>query len=254
METRQCRECGEEKLLIDFYYRKDSETYRTECKECKRVKDRIYWLKNRENNKEKRKNYAKGYYQKNKERLLKCHKEYNDNNKEKISEQKIEYGKKNKERILKYGKEYRKKNKEKISEQRKEYFKVYCKNNREKINANNNKHYKENFKFRLNRCVRSSVRDSLKLNNISKNGRHWEDLVGYTSQELIDYLEKLFLPGMTWDNYEEWHLDHILPQSFFEYNSTDDVEFKYCWSLDNLQPLWAKDNIRKSDKIIKGGI
>ena len=254
MESKECRVCGETKPFSEFHYRKDNKKYRYECKECKRAKDRIYWSKNRENNKEKRKKYAKGYYQKNKERLLKCHKEYNNNNKEKIREQKIEYRKENKEKILKYGKGYRKKNKEKISEQRKEYFKVYSKNNREKINANNNKRYKENFMFRLNRCVRSSVRGSLKLNNISKNGRHWEDLVGYTSQELRDHLEKFFLPGMTWDNYGIWHLDHILPISFFKYASTDDVEFKFCWGLENLQPLWAKDNIRKSNKIIMGDI
>ena len=55
---------------------------------------------------------------------------------------------------------------------------------------------------------------------------------------------------MTWGNYGKWHVDHIIPQAFFKYTSTDDVEFKYCWSLNNLQPLWAKDNIKKKDKIL----
>lgn len=41
-----------------------------------------------------------------------------------------------------------------------------------------------------------------------------------------------------------------MPKVFFKYKSTDDVEFKYCWSLNNLQPLWKKENIHKNDKII----
>ena len=56
---------------------------------------------------------------------------------------------------------------------------------------------------------------------------------------------------MSWDNYGQngWEIDHIIPVSFFQYKSTDDVEFKYCWSLCNFQPLWKKDNIEKLDKI-----
>ena len=53
---------------------------------------------------------------------------------------------------------------------------------------------------------------------------------------------------MTWYNHGDWHVDHVIPLSFFKYDSTDDVEFKFCWSLENLQPLWAEDNISKSDK------
>ena len=55
---------------------------------------------------------------------------------------------------------------------------------------------------------------------------------------------------MTWDNHGEWHIDHIVPISFFEYDSTDDVEFKYCWSLYNLQPLWSGENLRKYNNLV----
>ena len=55
---------------------------------------------------------------------------------------------------------------------------------------------------------------------------------------------------MTWDNYGEWHVDHIIPKSFFQFNSIDDVEFKMCWRLENLQPLWGKDNIRKNGRVL----
>src|SRR3546814_3330220 len=44
-----------------------------------------------------------------------------------------------------------------------------------------------------------------------KNGRSWEILVGYTVADLMAHLERQFLPGMSWDNRGEWHIDHIRP-------------------------------------------
>ena len=49
-------------------------------------------------------------------------------------------------------------------------------------------------------------------------------------------------------NHGQWHIDHIKPVHLFNYKSTDDEEFKECWSLNNLQPLWAKDNFKKGAK------
>jgi hypothetical protein len=51
---------------------------------------------------------------------------------------------------------------------------------------------------------------------------------------------------MTWDNMKEWHLDHIVPKSAFTYASPDDPEFRACWALANLRPLWKKANLKKS--------
>ena len=82
-----------------------------------------------------------------------------------------------------------------------------------------------------------------------KNGMAWEQLVGYTLADLMQHLESKFLPGMTWDNYGAWHIDHIVPRTFFCYTTVTDQEFLYCWSLDNLQPLWAPDNLSKGDKL-----
>jgi len=73
----------------------------------------------------------------------------------------------------------------------------------------------------------------------------WQGLVGYTVDELRAYLETKFQEGMTWDNHGEWHIDHIRPISSFSFTSSDDDEFKQCWALENLQPLWAKDNLSK---------
>ncbi len=72
--------------------------------------------------------------------------------------------------------------------------------------------------------------------------------LNYTSEELKKHLENQFQEGMTWDNYGEWHIDHIKPESWFSYKEIGDSEFKKCWALSNLQPLWAWQNIDKSNK------
>ena len=74
------------------------------------------------------------------------------------------------------------------------------------------------------------------------------DIVGYTPAQLMEHLQSQFTEGMSWDNIREWHIDHIRPISSFEFESTDDPEFKACWALENLQPLWASDNWSKGAK------
>ncbi len=81
-----------------------------------------------------------------------------------------------------------------------------------------------------------------------KAGRSWRSFVPYTLADLMRHLERQFLPGMTWDNRGEWHIDHIVPLASFSYASPDDLEFKAAWALTNLRPLWARDNIQKNAK------
>jgi hypothetical protein len=73
-------------------------------------------------------------------------------------------------------------------------------------------------------------------------------LLGYTSQQLKEHLEKQFLYGMNWDNYGKWHIDHKVPRAALPYQSEADENFKKCWALENLQPLWAADNQKKGAK------
>lgn len=68
----------------------------------------------------------------------------------------------------------------------------------------------------------------------------------FTIGELKSHLESLFTEGMSWDNYGKWHIDHIKPCSLFNHEIKSD--FIECWSLKNLQPLWASENIKKGDK------
>jgi hypothetical protein len=102
---------------------------------------------------------------------------------------------------------------------------------------------------RINLLISNHIRQSL---HGSKRHIHWETLVGYTIKDLMKHLERKFKLGMTWENYGKWHIDHIMPKSVFKYESPDDIDFKRCWSLNNLQPLWSWENESKGAKIKDG--
>lgn len=82
----------------------------------------------------------------------------------------------------------------------------------------------------------------------AKAGRSWEKAVGFSLQQLMRHIERQFLPGMSWDNIGDWHIDHIVPKASFSYVTVDDPEFRACWSLTNLRPLWRAENISKHAK------
>lgn len=70
--------------------------------------------------------------------------------------------------------------------------------------------------------------------------------LGYSVADLMEHLERQFTPDMSWDNYGDWHVDHIAPCASFD--MTDDRQFAECWAMSNLRPLSAMDNIRKGAK------
>lgn len=100
-------------------------------------------------------------------------------------------------------------------------------------------------KANLNWRMAAGIKNSLKGNG-AKAGRSWESLLGFTVHDLMQHLERQFLPGMSWDNRGEWHIDHIRPLNGFNFSAPADPEFREAWALTNLRPLWAKDNISKS--------
>lgn len=123
---------------------------------------------------------------------------------------------------------------------------------RDRINARSRAiHHKQksNPYYRVKWNMKTLVARSL---SGKKNGQSWERLVGYTRIELAAHLERQFLPGMTWENYGrgigKWSIDHIRPVDSFSFTSTDDDEFKQCWALSNLRPLWTTDNSSKGSK------
>lgn len=77
-------------------------------------------------------------------------------------------------------------------------------------------------------------------------GRKLEAVLGYSIAELKRHLERQFTQGMSWDNWSDWHIDHIVPVTAFQFTNYDDPEFRACWALTNLRPLWKEENRQKS--------
>lgn len=148
---------------------------------------------------------------------------------------------KNLEKIKERDAKYRRENPEKIKERNAKYRRE----NPEKRNAYFRKRYKNDEDFRITSILRSRLRQALKSQSAKKSKRTLE-LVGCSIDELWKHLEKQFKDGMTRQNLGKWHIDHIKPCSLF--NLTDPEQQKECNNYKNLQPLWAIDNIKKSNK------
>lgn len=95
---------------------------------------------------------------------------------------------------------------------------------------------------RLNARIGSAISRSLRG---AKAGKRWEALVGYSLQQLMRHLERQFVTGMSFANYGRWHVDHIIPLALHRFKTANDPEFHAVWSLSNLRPLWATDNLQK---------
>lgn len=93
---------------------------------------------------------------------------------------------------------------------------------------------------------KTKVRAALKRRGNSPTG---ERMLGYSLADLRQHIERQFTKGMTWARFlsGEIHIDHIIPQASFDLSIPD--EWKRCWCLSNLRPLWAKDNWQKSARI-----
>ena len=100
-------------------------------------------------------------------------------------------------------------------------------------------------KYRLCGNIKTGIYKSLRTGR----GGQWEKRVGYTIAELKEHLQKQFEPGMSWSNYGpadgQWQIDHIKTVASFDFSKYDDEDFKRCWSLSNLRPLWARDNWKR---------
>jgi hypothetical protein len=106
---------------------------------------------------------------------------------------------------------------------------------------------KEDKKFILDKQIRDIFRSKY------KKGVHesptLKKYLRYDLTELELHIEKQFVPGMNFQNFGKvWHIDHVIPRCMFSYTNIKDADFQKCWALRNLQPLFAKDNLRKKKK------
>ena len=144
------------------------------------------------------------------------------------------------------------------SEKNREYLTEYHQKWREK-NIDKHREYKRDYErnrkardpiYKLISNFRTAIYTVLKESNVDKYG-HYFDILQYTPEQLITHLELQFKDDMSWDNYGIWHVDHKLPITSFDIQEMGDEEFMRCWCLDNLQPMWGEENIRKSNKILE---
>lgn len=154
-----------------------------------------------------------------------------------------EYRKTNREKKAKYQREWYKANREKKAK----YKRKWCKANPEKKAKYQRTRRAKDVQCRLADNLRGRLYGAIK--GKPKNGSAVRDL-GCSIAELKEYLEGKFGDGMSWDNWGRngWHIDHIRPLSSFDL--TDPDQLKEACHYTNLQPLWAKDNLQKHNKVL----
>ena len=257
METKICSKCKEEKKVCEFYKDKQKKCgLSSDCKICRKKHIKNYKEKNQNkikeykrkeylNNIEKYRNRNKNWKNKNREYMLNYLKIYYDKNKEQLLEKQKKYYEENKINILEKNKEYVKKNHEKTSKNQKEYRAKNKEKLKEYLNMYKIKRRQTDIIFKLRENVSHRTRQIFKYLKTEKKDETFE-IVGCSPQELKEHLEKQFIDGMNWENRSEWHIDHIIPLSSAK---TEEELYNLC-HYTNLQPLWAKENQKKGNKIL----
>lgn len=233
-----CTKCKEHKLERFFYKSKATKNgLQTQCIKCKKT----YLNQNAEEIKQRIKEYQSARADKYKE----YSKRYHNDNKDIVNAKRREYYKLNTDKK----KEYQEINNDRIKTRRKEYYNK----NRERLIKKSTK-YTTNRRnsdplYRFSCNIRTLIQKSFTRNQTKKYHKQSKtaELLGCTIPELRDHLERQFQPGMTWENhgFYGWHVDHRIPIS----SATTQEEVEKLCHYTNLQPLWAKENLEKSDKI-----
>jgi hypothetical protein len=290
VNMKTCNTCGNQfPLTAEHFYRNKSskDGFISKCKTCKNTINKNYVEKTNyhknyyENNKEKLlSQQSEKWHEKHLKEIIedgfkkcpkcgeikqvdqfnKCAKNKNglkssckqckkleyEQNKEIVSKRsKLRYEEK-KEEILLKAKQYKKENLEWYRNNNKEYYQKNKKRMIENSKRSLYKRVKEDVGFRLLQRCRKRLYEAVKGNVKSKRTM---ELIGCSIEELQEHLESQFQKGMNWDNYGEWHVDHIKPCALFDFSKEENQ--RECFHYTNLQPLWAVDNIRKSDKYVE---
>ena len=238
---KECNKCGKIKFVVSFGLDRSAtkDGLQRRCKECKAEDSRIRNKKIKEENAKKRQKLKKR--KKTHKVCTKCHtrktiRHFVKSSCKCIKCRKIEYNESTKDKVkVRHGSISVEQKREKRSVTKRRY-----KKNR----------MKKDVKYKLAVRISEKIRQSLVSKKREYNSSLWE-ILGYTPLELKSHLESNFKEGMNWGNYGlyGWHIDHIKPKSSYKYETIHDKECLECWSLSNLQPLWAEENLRKSNKI-----
>ena len=108
--------------------------------------------------------------------------------------------------------------------------------------ANILRRYRTDPGYRMMTACRARMRNAM----LGKGKRDYA-IIGCGKEQLRAHLEALFLPGMSWENYGQWEVDHIRPCSSFDL--LDPAQQRTCFHYSNLRPLWRHDNREKWAKV-----
>ena len=187
-------------------------------------------IESKESYQKKRKLYLKKYYSnpKNKEKRLKWYKEWSK--RDYVRQKKLDYKKRNREHIRKQSCEYAK---------------------RPEVRARIRNQVRQRLKtdpiFLIKYRLRTRFYQYVKR-GLAKKQVKTSELIGCDWKYLKNHLQKRFKKGMNWQNFGEWHIDHIKPMAHF---NLLDVKQQYeCCNYKNLQPKWAFDNLSKGARYV----
>ena len=235
MNTKKCNKCGEIKPLAEFNNTKRAgDGKQTQCRVCSRQ----YYYDNKETalrsqkkryqaNKETILGQQKKYYQANKETILEKQKQCYQANWEVIAERKKQYYQANKDAAADYSKEYRKKNWDALLKYKRQY-----KKQRRATDP----------LFKLVGNIRARIGSSFRNGGFNKKSKT-AAILGCTFKEYYKHIESQFKDGMSWQRMDEIHIDHRLPLSA----ANTEAELLVLNHHRNLQPMWAAENLAKSD-------
>lgn len=175
-----------------------------------------------------------------------CGRAYHKANKEKNNKKSCLWYKANTERAKELARLRQKANPEKS----REGIRRWRKNNPEMAKEAQKKSdakRRSTLKGRLTINIRSAVNRCLKD---SKNG-HTFEILGYSVVQLKKRLTKTMPQGYCWEDYlaGKLHIDHKAPVSAYNFKLAEDIDFRRCWALKNLQLLPASDNMSKNNRI-----
>ena len=191
-----------------------------------------------------KKEIAKRYYENHKKECLERNKQYRDTHKEERRITNKKYYEKNKEKYKEYQEKYRKEHKDEINKKHREYRKTH-KDNKE-IKKKAEKRRLKNPLYRFKHITRNAISRSFSRCGKRKNTRT-ESILGCSIEDFRSYIESKFKDGMTFENYGQWHLDHIIPLA--SANTEEDI-IKLC-HYTNFQPLWKEENLKKGATMIQ---
>lgn len=211
--TKVCTKCGETKpATSEYFLTRCTKTgaLKTKCKVCGAA-------------------YRKSYYADKKEWFSEYNKEYRKANLAAVKAQKKSKYELNRSAVIQKAQAYRESNRVAARQRAANYT-------RRKAASDP--------MFAMALRVKALISTRLRAGGYTKKSRSHE-ILGCDWHFFKTHIERQFVPGMTWENRSDWHLDHFVPLS----SAKDEAELLALNHYTNLRPMWAADNIRKSNKM-----